>query len=196
MGQTTADRLRATRWPKATAPGDELQTCLEERDVVARLRASLELVSKERELSRLQQEISSQVETKLSGQQRTFLLNEQLKTIKTEFGLKIKMLLDKAENDDKLVLMLKQEIARLENVKGAKSQLRGAAAIPATQDKDIGQLKNQVRCLEIELEQKNAKLAALGKAGVERQLEEKDFAIADLSQKCEHLEREIFELKA
>lgn len=79
-------------------------------------------------------------------------LEKQLKTIKTEFGLKIKMLLDKAENDDKLVLMLKQEIARLENVKGAKSQLRGVAAIPATQDKDIGQLKNQVRCLEIELE--------------------------------------------
>ena len=34
-------------------------------------------------------------------------LEKQLKTIKTDFGLKIKMLLDKAENDDKLVLMLK-----------------------------------------------------------------------------------------
>ena len=44
-----------------------------------------------------------------------------------------------------------REIARLENVKGAKSQLRGAAAIPATQDKDIGQLKNQVRCLKRQL---------------------------------------------
>ncbi|EGB09215.1 hypothetical protein AURANDRAFT_37292 [Aureococcus anophagefferens] len=82
----------------ATAPGDELQTCLEERDVVARLRASLELVSKERELSRLQQEISSQVEKKLSGQQRTFLLNEQLKTIKKELGV---------ETDDKDALVAK-----------------------------------------------------------------------------------------
>lgn len=34
-------------------------------------------------------------------------LEKQLKTIKTDFGLKIKMLLDKAENDDKLVAMLK-----------------------------------------------------------------------------------------
>ena len=44
-----------------------------------------------------------------------------MKTIKTEFGIKIKMLLDKAENDDKLVEMLKQEVARLENIKGVKS---------------------------------------------------------------------------
>ncbi|KAH8057109.1 ATP-dependent serine protease [Aureococcus anophagefferens] len=56
----------------ATAPGDELQTCLEERD-----------------------EISSQVEKKLSGQQRTFLLNEQLKTIKKELGV---------ETDDKALV--------------------------------------------------------------------------------------------
>jgi len=34
-------------------------------------------------------------------------LEKQLKTIKTEFGMKIKMLLDKAENDDKLVAVLK-----------------------------------------------------------------------------------------
>lgn len=30
-----------------------------------------------------------------------------MKTIKTEYGMKIKMLLDKAENDDKLINMLK-----------------------------------------------------------------------------------------
>jgi len=34
-------------------------------------------------------------------------LEGQLKTIKTDFGMKIKMLLDKTENDDKLVGMLK-----------------------------------------------------------------------------------------
>lgn len=34
-------------------------------------------------------------------------LEKQLKTIKTDFGMKIKMLLDKAENDDKLVGILK-----------------------------------------------------------------------------------------
>lgn len=48
-------------------------------------------------------------------------LEKQLKTIKTDFGMKIKMLLDKAENDDKLVGILKSEVARLENLKGVKS---------------------------------------------------------------------------
>jgi len=34
------------------------------------------------------------------------------------------MLLDKTENDDKLIGMLKGEIARLENIKGVKSQIK------------------------------------------------------------------------
>ncbi|KAH8060093.1 ATP-dependent serine protease [Aureococcus anophagefferens] len=101
----------------ATAPGDELQTCLEERDVVARLRASLELVSRERELSRLQQEISSQVEKKLSGQQRTFLLNEQLKTIKKELGV---------ETDDKDALVAKYR-RRVDALEGAAESEQEAA---------------------------------------------------------------------
>ena len=45
----------------ATANGIELQNILEEKDVEIRLRSALELVSKERELSRLQIEISTQV---------------------------------------------------------------------------------------------------------------------------------------
>ena len=66
-----------------------------------------------------------EVKTKYkSAMARRDTLEKQLKTIKTEFGMKIKMLLDKAENDDKLVGMLKQEVARLELVKGVKSQLK------------------------------------------------------------------------
>jgi len=38
--------------------------------------------------------------------------------------MKMKMLLDKTENDDKLIMMLKQEVARLEQVKGVKSNLK------------------------------------------------------------------------
>ena len=92
-----------------------------------------------------------------------------MKTIKTEFGLKIKMLLDKAENDDKLVLMLKQEITRLENLKGTKSQLRAPVEVQMAEGRrDLSQLKNLVKCLEIELEQKNAKLAALNSGNVQR----------------------------
>lgn len=49
-----------------------------------------------------------EVKSKYNGAvSRRDTLEKQLKTIKTDFGLKIKMLLDKAENDDKLVAMLK-----------------------------------------------------------------------------------------
>jgi hypothetical protein len=60
-------------------------------------------------------------------------LETQQKTIKTEFGMKMKMLLDKTENDDKLIMMLKQEVARLEQVKGVKSNLK----------QDNGQVQSQ-----------------------------------------------------
>jgi predicted RNase H-like nuclease (RuvC/YqgF family) len=62
-------------------------------------------------------------------------LETQQKTIKTEFGMKMKMLLDKTENDDKLIMMLKQEVARLEQVKGVKSNLK--------QDNGQGQAQSQ-----------------------------------------------------
>jgi len=95
----------------ATAKGPDLQVALEERDVVKRLRLALDLVSQERELSKLQQEISQQVETKLSSQQRTFLLNEQLKTIKKELGV---------ETDDKDALVKKFR-NRINSIEGTES---------------------------------------------------------------------------
>merc|ERR1711871_53380 len=121
----------------ATAKGPDLQIALEERDVVKRLRLALDLVSQERELSKLQQEISQQVETKLSSQerelsklqqeisqqvetklssqQRTFLLNEQLKTIKKELGV---------ETDDKdaLVKRFRNRIASIECIESASEE--------------------------------------------------------------------------
>lgn len=48
-------------------------------------------------------------------------LENQMKDIKTEFTSKIKILIEKTENDDKLIQMLKQEIRRLEGIKGTKS---------------------------------------------------------------------------
>lgn len=41
-------------------------------------------------------------------------LEVQIKEIKQSFQSKIQILIDKTENDDKLIVMLKQEIARLE----------------------------------------------------------------------------------
>ena len=64
----------------------------------------------------------SEVKNKYKGAvARRDTLETQMKTIKTDYGMKIKMLLDKTENDDKLIQMLKSEIARLEGLKGVKS---------------------------------------------------------------------------
>jgi len=82
----------------ATGDSPQLQQALEAKNVLHRLNIALELVSKERELSRIQQQISQQVEAKISSQQRNFLLHEQLKAIKKELGL---------ETDDKEALIQK-----------------------------------------------------------------------------------------
>jgi ATP-dependent Lon protease len=50
--------------------------------VYKRLKLTLELVKKEMEISKLQQSIAKAIEEKISGDQRRYLLNEQLKAIK------------------------------------------------------------------------------------------------------------------
>lgn len=70
-----------------TASGDDLQGVLEAFDPADRLAKALLLLKKELELSRMQSDISKQVEEKLSKNQRTFLLHEQLKSIKKELGI-------------------------------------------------------------------------------------------------------------
>ena len=70
-----------------SADGKELQGILETFDVRKRIDRVLVLLKKELEVSRLQTKISSQIEEKISGQQREFFLREQLKAIKKELGL-------------------------------------------------------------------------------------------------------------
>jgi len=67
----------------------EHQAILEERDAEKRLHKALLLLSKEREVSKLQQEISRKVEEKMTDQQRRYLLMEQLKSIKKELGMEV-----------------------------------------------------------------------------------------------------------
>ncbi|OQR95373.1 lon protease [Thraustotheca clavata] len=81
-----------------TADAEELQSVLEEMDCELRLKKALELVTKETELSRVQQSIKEQVEEKVSKNQRQYLLMEQLKTIKKELGM---------EKDDKDAMLSK-----------------------------------------------------------------------------------------
>ncbi|OVA19171.1 Peptidase S16 [Macleaya cordata] len=76
----------------------ECQQVLEELDVYKRLKLTLELVKKEMEISKIQASIAKAMEEKISGEQRKYLLNEQLKAIKKELGL---------ETDDKTALSAK-----------------------------------------------------------------------------------------
>ncbi|KAJ6694456.1 hypothetical protein OIU85_005168 [Salix viminalis] len=73
----------------------QCQEVLEELDVYKRLKLTLELVKKEMEISKIQESIAKAIEEKISGEQRRYLLNEQLKAIKKELGL---------ETDDKTAL--------------------------------------------------------------------------------------------
>ncbi|CAA2973373.1 lon protease homolog 1, mitochondrial-like [Olea europaea subsp. europaea] len=76
----------------------QCQQVLEELDVHQRLKLTLELVKKEMEISKIQESIAKAIEEKISGEQRRYLLNEQLKAIKKELGL---------ETDDKTALSAK-----------------------------------------------------------------------------------------
>lgn len=77
---------------------EDLQAILEEKDPEMRLHKALVLLSKEREVSKLQQEIQSKVEEKMTESQRRYFLTEQLKSIKKELGM---------ERDDKEALIEK-----------------------------------------------------------------------------------------
>ena len=81
-----------------TADSEDLQRILECADPEQRLSLALELLTKEKELAKLQRDISKQVEEKMSKQQREYFLREQLKSIKSELGL---------ERDDKDELLSK-----------------------------------------------------------------------------------------
>ncbi|CAN6868101.1 unnamed protein product, partial [Brassica oleracea] len=63
----------------------QAQEVLEELDVHKRLRLTLELMKKEREISKIQETIAKAIEEKISGEQCRYLLNEQLKAIKKVF---------------------------------------------------------------------------------------------------------------
>jgi len=82
----------------ASGTPDELQAVLEEKNPETRLHLALVLLNKEREVSKLQKEISAKVEEKMTEAQRKYFLTEQLKSIKKELGM---------ERDDKEALIEK-----------------------------------------------------------------------------------------
>ena len=70
-----------------TASGEQLQEILDTLPLRSRMEKVLALLRKEREVAELQGQISSQVNEKVSEQQREFFLREQLKIIQKELGL-------------------------------------------------------------------------------------------------------------
>ena len=70
-----------------TASGEQLQEILDTLPLVSRIEKVLTLLRKEREVAELQGQITSQVNEKVSDQQREFFLREQLKIIEKELGI-------------------------------------------------------------------------------------------------------------
>lgn len=70
-----------------TAPGPDLQKILDTVSLQKRMERVLLLLHKELEVARLQAEIRSEVEQKMSKHQREFFLREELKVIQRELGL-------------------------------------------------------------------------------------------------------------
>ncbi|WP_116369082.1 endopeptidase La [Parahaliea mediterranea] len=70
-----------------SAAGDDLQEILDTLPLLSRMDKSLTLLRKEREVAELQGKITSQVNEKVSEQQREFFLREQLKVIQKELGI-------------------------------------------------------------------------------------------------------------
>ena len=120
------------RWPMVvdtaitTADAIELQGVLESSDPEERLSKALVLVTKEKEVAKLQKDINRQVEEKMAKSQREYFLREQLKSIKKELGLerddKDEMLgkfgekiaeMETREVDDKVIAVIKDEMRKL-----------------------------------------------------------------------------------
>jgi len=70
-----------------TAPGADLQKILDTVELQKRMESVLVLLHKELEVARLQAEIRSEVEQKMSKHQREFFLREELKVIQRELGI-------------------------------------------------------------------------------------------------------------
>ncbi|MEH6587516.1 MAG: endopeptidase La [Halioglobus sp.] len=70
-----------------TASGEQLQEILDTLPLLPRMEKVLTLLRKEREVAELQGQITSQVNEKVSDQQREFFLREQLKIIQKELGI-------------------------------------------------------------------------------------------------------------
>ena len=88
-----------------SSSSSEKQEVLESLVIEERLRKALLLLKKELVNSKIQNDISKDVEKKISGKQREYFLNEQLKSIKKELGIE-------KDEKDTLVTKFKEKAAK------------------------------------------------------------------------------------
>ena len=117
----------------AAGKSEDLQEILEAKDPEERLHKALVLLNREKEVAKLQQEISSKVEEKMSEAQRRYFLTEQLKSIKKELGMEKddkealiakyrKQLLEYREVPDEVMIAIDQELEKLSTLEMNSSE--------------------------------------------------------------------------
>lgn len=129
---------------------------------------------------------------------RNKILESQVKDVRSQFSGKMQILIEKTENDDKLINMLKQELQRLEQVKNVKSTLHSGMRLKPLNETDEltrlrgenGRLKNQVKCLQIDVEQRQDKINHLTNNVIgtpDEKIEEAEAQNAELEQMVNQL---------
>ncbi|KAI8618272.1 Lon protease C-terminal proteolytic domain-containing protein [Chytriomyces sp. MP71] len=107
-GNAFQDAGKLADFAAAVSSGEplELQSVLEAENVEERLQKSLYVLKKELANAKLQQEISKEVDKKITRKQQEYFLMEQLKGIKKELGME-------SDGKDKLVMKFKERAAKL-----------------------------------------------------------------------------------
>ncbi|MGA1581579.1 MAG: LON peptidase substrate-binding domain-containing protein, partial [Luminiphilus sp.] len=148
-----------------TASGDRLQEVLETLPLTRRMNIVLELLKREREVAELQGQITTQVNEKVSANQREFFLREQMKVIEKELGLskddntsdleRFRQRLEKLDPPQKVVDRLEEEFSKLQVLESGspeygvtRNYLDWATSVPwgiQSQDNlDLGHARTQL----------------------------------------------------
>lgn len=86
----------------STASKVELQKVLETSDLLKKLNLVLDLIKHELQIVKLQKKFTSEIENKITKQQRELFLREQLKFIQEELGISSDNITDKDKYEEKL----------------------------------------------------------------------------------------------
>ncbi|HEX8084706.1 MAG TPA: endopeptidase La [Solirubrobacteraceae bacterium] len=110
---------------------EERQGLLEERDVARRLQRILEILTRELEVVQIGSRIQSQVQGEIEGQQREFVLRQQLKAIQEELGERdpaeaevdeLRAQLEDVDLPEEVRRQVDRELARLERLPQAAAE--------------------------------------------------------------------------